>query len=285
MPDDLITEIRSVSIEERRTDGTVYRLLTIAHATAIAARWKIPLAGVELTALQNGITPQRYGRNRATLALEDQTRLLTASVAVIGLGGLGGTVVELLARTGIGGLHLVDGDRFDGSNLNRQILCREEDLGRSKAKRAAERVADINPAVQAFCYPRFFRSAAEPLLPDEIEVIIDCLDNVPDRFRLEAAAEERGIPLVSAAVAGMAGQVTVIFPGDRTLVRIYGEKHQAPATGVEGTLGTLAPVVTLVSAMQCSECVKLLLGRADVLRNRMMVVDLWQNSFGVMELV
>jgi molybdopterin/thiamine biosynthesis adenylyltransferase len=284
MPDDLITEVQNVCIEDQRPDGTMYRLLTIEHAAAIAARRQIPLAAVESAALQNGITPQRYGRNMATLTLEDQARLLTASVAVIGLGGLGGTVVELLARTGIGRLHLVDGDRFDGSNLNRQILCREEDLGRSKAERAAERVARINPAVQVFCYPCFFRSALEPGLPQGIEVIIDCLDNVPDRFRLESAAEALRIPMVSAAVAGMSGQVTVILPGDRTLARIYGEAYQSPATGVEDTLGTLAPVVGLVSALECTECIKLLVGRPGVLRKRMLLIDLWHNLFDVMDL-
>ena len=104
-----------------------------ANQRRLVERYGPDHKSVQLAALQHGVIPEVYARNQKRLSSEDQIKLLQSHVAVIGLGGLGGTVTEILARIGIGTLTLVDGDRFDDSNLNRQLLSSTEVLGKQKA--------------------------------------------------------------------------------------------------------------------------------------------------------
>jgi len=113
-----------------------------------AARWfGATLGEVEEVALAAGLLPARYRRNRETVSTADQLRLRRSRVAVIGCGGLGGYLVEQLARLGVGRLAVIDPDVFEEHNLNRQLLSSPAALGRPKVEVAAERVAAVNPAV------------------------------------------------------------------------------------------------------------------------------------------
>src|SRR5512147_1622181 len=129
-------------------DGTPFRGLGVAQVTELAREHSADGREVEAAALAAGVVPLRYSRNMRSLSCEDQTVLLGAAAAVVGLGGLGGTVVEILARLGVGRLAVIDGDRFEDSNLNRQLLSSVEDLGRSKADVARERIHRVNPSVK-----------------------------------------------------------------------------------------------------------------------------------------
>ncbi len=108
----------------------------------------LSLKEIQLAALKEGLTPQRFERNMGTLGREGQIKLLRSTVAVAGCGGLGGLIIDLLARSGVGMMHIADGDTFAPSNLNRQILSSEEHLGKEKAATAAERVRSINEALE-----------------------------------------------------------------------------------------------------------------------------------------
>ena len=229
----------------------------------------------------------RYARNRETLSLEDQERLGRQRVAVLGLGGLGGGVCEMLARVGVGYLTLVDGDRFEASNLNRQLLSREDILGQSKAEAAAQRVAAVNSQVRVQTFDTFAGADTIGTMIEGADLLIDCLDAIDDRFMAQDAAQAAGIPLVSGAIAGSSGQVTVILPGDRGFELIYGPRSREgrPEKGVEQITGNLAPTAMFVAALQVSECIKVLLGRENILVNRLLVADLFQNSYEMIELV
>lgn len=266
-------------------DGRTYRSLSPEAVRALAGRWGRPGWDVEAEALAAGILPERYARNFRTFTPADQARLLRSRVAVVGLGGLGGTVVEILAREGVGRLTLIDGDAFEASNLNRQLFSLPELLETPKAAAAAHRVARVNPSVETVVHPVFLNAENAGVLLEGAELVVDCLDNLTDRFALEAAAREKGIPLVSAAIGGVAGHITTIFPEDAGLTLIYGPPESAGKKGAERSLGTLPHAITVLSALECSEAVKLLRGAAPDLRNRLLLMDLADTTFQVLDLV
>ncbi|MBC2744671.1 MAG: HesA/MoeB/ThiF family protein [Desulfosarcina sp.] len=230
---------------------------------------------VEIAALREQILPDRYLRNMKTLSEADQIRLLESAVCIVGLGGLGGLVTETLARMGIGRFYLVDGDMFEAHNLNRQLLSSIDRIGMPKVEAAVMRVKTINPGLEVNATGAFLTSENADTLVGSCNIVVDCLDNIQSRFILEAAAKRAGIPMVSAAVAGISGHVTTIFPEDKGLENIYGPEDQLNmAKGAETRLGCLAPGVNLVASLECMEVVNLLLNPQKALRNRLLVIDL-----------
>ncbi|MCG8636089.1 MAG: HesA/MoeB/ThiF family protein [Desulfobacterales bacterium] len=231
---------------------------------------------------------ERYARNFNTLSRADQEKLGQAHVAVIGLGGLGGGVCEFLARTGVGRLTLVDGDCFDATNLNRQLLSREDVLGNSKAEEAGKRVGLINSGVEVSVHHAFIREDNLADLLEGTDLVVDCLDTIHSRFLLQDAAGSLNIPLVSGAIAGVTGQVTVIFPGDRGFELIYGRPETSgddPGRGIETRTGNISFCAGFTASLQASETLKILLGKGEVLRNKLLIADLWTNTVEVMDLI
>jgi molybdopterin/thiamine biosynthesis adenylyltransferase len=227
----------------------------------------------------------RYARNFQSISLSEQVLLADTRVCVVGLGGLGGGVVEMLARIGIGTLDLVDGDRFDETNLNRQLLSTEKGIGTPKSRAARERVAAINTSVKVNAFDMFLDRENAHEIMGYAHVVVDCLDSIGDRFLLQELARSRNIPLVSGAIAGTTGQVTVIYPQDLGFELIYGDFREQPAAGIEKQLGNLPHCALLVASLQCSEVIKVVLGRGDILRNRLLICDLMTNTFEVMQLI
>ncbi|MDD9304546.1 MAG: HesA/MoeB/ThiF family protein [Desulfobacter sp.] len=229
----------------------------------------------------------RYLRNFNSLSLADQNRLKTSHVAVIGLGGLGGTVCELLARIGVECLTLVDGDRFNSTNLNRQVLSREDNLGCFKADEAKKRIEKINSSVKIGIHKVFAGPENIQALIRDADLVMDCLDTISDRFVLELAAQKGKKPLVSGAIAGGTGQVTVIFPQDRGFELIYGSPASIDASkkGIETQVGNLSYCACFIASLQVSEAVKILIGKGEVLRNKLLIADLWTHTLEVMDLI
>lgn len=227
---------------------------------------------------------ERYSRNHNSLSREEQTLLNGSRVSIIGLGGLGGGVVETLARIGVGSLFLVDGDRFDTTNLNRQILSTEALVGHPKAEAARSRVMAVNSDVRVTACNSFLDDSNVDAAVDGADIVIDCLDSVDTRFLLEAACKSAGVPLVSGAIAGTLGQIITIFPEDPGLSLVYGERSAKRAEGVENEMGNLSYCAMFVAALQASEAVKVLLNRGELLRNRLLIADLMALSFDIIEL-
>ncbi len=226
----------------------------------------------------------RYNRNFNTLSPEEQKRLGESKVLVLGLGGLGGGVCEMLARVGVGKLTLVDGDTFETSNLNRQLLSQEHLIGRPKAVAAKDRIAAVNSEVTVTCIEKTLN---ESNLYESIKnqhIVVDCLDSISTRFKLQDAARQASIPIVSGAIAGVTGQVTTIFPEDKGYELIYGKNGREQSNGVETRTGNIAYCALFVAAIQSSECIKVILNRGDILRNKLLIAELWTNTFEVMDL-
>lgn len=280
----LVNEIRSNAVPKKFRDNIPYSSLPVGQVALLARKYNVSGHQIEIEALQAGIVPERYTRNLRTFSLQDQATLLQSRVSVVGLGGLGGGVTEILARIGVGNLNLMDGDTFEDSNLNRQFLSTHEGLATPKAVAAVERVQAVNASVVVEAHTEFLDADNAAGLLAGSNVVVDCLDSLKFRFILEEACKTAGIPLVSAAVAGVAGHVTTIFPEDPGLKLIYGERDRIPEKGAEASLGTLPQCVTILSALETSEVVKVLLKKGSLLRNKLLVVDLMDNTMEVLKL-
>ena len=275
MSDALDARLFALAEASTLSDDTPCQTISVAAVARLAEDTGLTGRQVEIAALKNRILPDRYLRNRHSLSESDQIRLLQSAVCIVGLGGLGGMVTETLARLGIGRLTLLDGDTFEAHNLNRQLLSGTGAIGSAKADAAARRVHTINPGLEVTASQIYL--TADNALPwlENCNLVVDCLDTIRSRFVLEKAAKGAGIPMISAAVAGISGHVTTIFPEDYGLETIYGPEAQLTAEkGEETRLGCLAPGVNLIASLECAEVIKVLLKRPNALRNRLLVVDL-----------
>jgi len=256
--------------------GREVEILEDAQASKVAEECHSTLHNIYIEAMTLGICPYRYIRNREAVSLQEQLRLAKSRVAVIGAGGLGGQVILLLARMGIGTLVVVDYDVFDETNLNRQALSSMETLGKPKPEAAVATVSSINPGVKVIpCQGKLDSSNAPEILKGS-NVVVDALDNVQDRFLLERTTKKLGIPLVHGALAGFEGQVMTIFPDDPGLKHLYrnegagGDKSKRP----ESILGVPTLTPSLIATLEAMEVLKVILKREQIFRNIMVHVDL-----------
>lgn len=236
-----------------------------------------------LSQLMSGKMPERYLRNLGTIGIAGQLRLLRSKVAVIGAGGLGGHVIELLARQGIGHLLVMDGDSFVCHNLNRQILATELTLGMNKAVAAASRVAAVNSDVEVSAVPQMLDAGNAPALLAGMDVIVDALDTISSRHVLLQAARELHIPLVHAAIAGFTGQVATVLPGETGIPALFARSTDSDR-GVETLLGNPAATPAFAAALQVQEVVKLITGVGQPLRGQLLYFDLAYNLFETIQM-
>jgi molybdopterin/thiamine biosynthesis adenylyltransferase len=227
---------------------------------------------VEETALKLNILPSRYQRNRQTISTAQQLTLFQSKVAVIGCGGLGGYIIEELARLGIGNIKAIDPDVFEEHNLNRQILCSIPVLGKSKAEVAEARVRDINPAVHLIPIKDAFSKANGVELLHDINVVVDALGNIPTRIELAETCETLGIPLIHGAIGGWYGQITTQLPGDQTIQKIYGQRSEV--RGMEKVLGNPSFTPAIIASMEVAETCKLLLNQGTSLHKRILFINI-----------
>jgi len=239
------------------------RGLAIDGLVSAAGQWDASLhfdlgfAEVEEAILELGLCPARYQRNRHTIPCAGQLALLRSKAVVIGCGGLGGYVIEQLARLGVGRIDAVDPDVFEEHNLNRQILCTVANLGQYKVTAAARRVGDLNPAVKLVPHRRAFSAANGRELLAGATVVVDALDNMTARLELVALCRDLGIALVHGAIAGWYGQVATQLPGED--ISPFLSRADPAAKGVETKLGNPSFTPALVASLQVAQACKVML--------------------------
>ena len=199
---------------------------------------------------------RRYERNLPALSEAECLLLRKKRVLIVGCGGLGGHIIDQLARIGIGSLKVVDGDVFDESNLNRQLLSDVTKLGISKAKAAADHIACINPAVAVEAVNVFMSAENVQELIAGCDIVIDALDNIPARRILADACAKAKLPYVYGAISGWVAQAALSMPEDRLIDRLYPEEIEIRDKSV------LSFTPALCASMQVALCVKYLTGRA-----------------------
>jgi len=279
MNSDVGNLIREYSGLVRASTGKEYIGIDLSSIRRVASQVGISVREAEIAALELEVIPVRYFRNIDSLGSSGQARLLLSSVAVVGAGGLGGLVIELLSRVGIGNIIIIDGDRFTEDNLNRQILCREDDIDRLKAEVGAQRVRAINSAIEVTPHPVFLTEENAADLLAESQVVVDALDRISIRILLEKVIGELNIPLVHGAIGGFLGQVTTVMPGSNILSSLYGGEPAGAARGIEAVLGTPTVTPAVIAALEVMEVIKLLLGKGTPLQDGLLYLELENSIF------
>ncbi|HEB70313.1 MAG TPA: HesA/MoeB/ThiF family protein [Desulfobulbus sp.] len=215
--------------------------------------------------------PEPLARNAGALGLKEQQKLRKSHVIICGCGGLGGQVIESLARIGVGRLTLFDPDRFSPSNLNRQLGALTETLGNNKAEVLADRVGRIHDLCRVKALAMDFRETDRFINAD---VVVDCLDNDTARRDLATRCLKQSLPLVHGAVNGWYGQIGIQLPGGNLLERLYPKQSRTTEPPP-----VLSFTPSLVACLQAAETVKLLIGRPSQLINGWLSVDLLHGDF------
>lgn len=226
------------------------------------------------------VMKNRYERNVSALSEKEVLELHTKRVCVVGCGGLGGYIVEILARIGVLNITIVDYDVFDVNNLNRQLFSAENLLGVSKVDAAASRIASINSDVIIRTVKEKLDDTNAANIIADHDIVVDALDNIQTRSTLSKACDNKNIPMVHGSIGGWFGQVACIFPGDGLIKKIYKDTGER---GIEKKLGNLPFTASTVASIQCAECIKLLLGR-QTMKNSLMQIDLLHGELNVIDL-
>ena len=224
------------------------------------------------------ITNEKYIRQIMLFGEEGQEKLKNAKVFVAGAGGLGSPVSTYLAVAGVGKIILADFDSVDLSNLNRQFLHHEKDIGREKIKSAEEKLLSMNPEIKVETIREKITDENAGSIVPPCDLIIDALDNFDTRHVLNRLAVERNIPLIHGAVSGYRGQATTIIPGKTPcLCCIFPSSFKKEVFPVLGT----TPGV--IGSIQANEAIKYLTGQGKLLENRLLLWDGLSCSFSELD--
>lgn len=219
----------------------------------------------------------RYGRHilLPEIDIAGQEKLAAASVLILGVGGLGSPVAMYLASAGVGKLILIDDDTVELSNLQRQIAHTTAALGKLKVDSAAALLNLLNPAVAVQTIAQRLRPEQLTAQVKTVDAVVDCSDNFPTRFALNAVCAHLGKPLISGAASRFEGQATVFIPSrpESPCYRcLYHEEGDA-LTGSCSENGVFAPLVGIIGSLQAAETLKILLGIGETLCGRLWLID------------
>ena len=233
-----------------------------------------------------GLTPEERGRYARHLMLpelgvEGQERLKQSAVLCVGAGGLGSSLLLYLAAAGVGRIGIVDGDLVEVSNLQRQVIHGTASLGGSKARSAANRIADLNPLCQVEVHEHMLDSHNALDLIGSYDLVCDGSDNFPTRFLVNDACVLKGRPLIYGSVQRFDGQVSVFnrnpdSPNYRDLLPDPPPAGAVPSCSEAGVMGVMPGLIGL---LQATEAIKLITGIGDCLDGRLLVVDALRMRF------
>ncbi len=229
----------------------------------------------------------RYSRQIVLneIGLEGQKKLLSAKVLVIGAGGLGSPALLLLAAAGVGNIGIVDFDKVDISNLQRQILYDELQIGILKAYAAKEKLAKINSKINIFTYPEKLSINNALNILSNYDFVIDGTDNFPTRYLINDICVALDKPFVMGAIHKFEGQVSVFNyknssgnpgPTYRCLYPVSPKQEQFPNCAQLGVLGSLT---SIIGSIQANEVIKMITGSGNVLSGEMLIFNILNNSF------
>lgn len=262
-------------IEKNYASGEAVLVAPHAAVRDISRKLGLDLHCVEREVFSAGAVPERYVRNMSTFTAEQQRRIFQSKVVMVGLGGLGGHLLEALARAGVGHIVACDGDVFEPSNLNRQRLAVESSLSSKKSEAAFEMVREVNPAVFLDVRSKYIEDDFESFVSGA-DLVADCLGGLTYRAMLKDAAAKEKITMVTASVAGWAGVVSTVFPGGNSPSDFFGSSD-----GLEEDLGTQVPAILTAVGLQAGEILKILSGQDAGLKDKAMMFDLKKMYFDV----
>ena len=248
------------------------KTISFENIFKLSQSYQKPLIEIEKTSLKNNIIPLRYLKNFQSINLKKQLQLLNSNISLVGLGGLGGCIIETLARIGVRKIKVADNDFFEESNLNRQALSTMDNIGFSKIDIAQKKIAKINPSIIFEAENKFIdKNNIDDFLKDT-DILIDALGGLETRQILQTAASKNNIPLLTGAIAGWSGYVSLVMPqkkGPANFMNKTDAKNDA-----EKTLGSLAPLANLVASIMSAQLISVLCKEKTSLKNKMLIIDL-----------
>ena len=211
---------------------------------------------------------KRYQRQILLFGEAGQEKLKGAKVFIAGAGGLGSSVAIYLAVAGIGKITIADHDSVELSNLNRQILHRDSEIGKNKADSAREKLTRMNPNIEVVVtLPTIEPGNADKLVGDA-DLIVDAMDNFPTRYLLNKVALTKNVPLFFGAVNGFYGQTTTIIPGKTACLRCI-----FPAPPPSEVFPVVGATPGIIGCIQATEVIKYIVGLGSLLENRLLIWD------------
>jgi adenylyltransferase/sulfurtransferase len=219
---------------------------------------------------------QRYSRQimLEEIGFTGMEKLKNATVCVVGAGGIGNPVATLLSAMGVGKLRIIDRDVIEISNLHRQHLYSEDDIGKVKVEVAAERLKKINPAVEIEARPISVTKYNAGSIVEGADVVIDALDSIDARYALNDACLEHKLPFIYAGALGMLGSVCTILPGQSACLRCMFPQLAEEDMPTCSTEGVHPSILYLVGGIQVSEAVKIITGQKPSLQDKLLYIDL-----------
>ena len=223
---------------------------------------------------------ERYARQLMLpgFGAEAQRRLSQSTILLVGVGGLGSTLSQLLCAAGVGRLILLDADRVSASNLQRQILYRTDQVGQPKVMHAAESLRRLNPHVQIEAYDEFLTPANARLRAEGCNLIADGSDNAAARYLMNDLCVGLGIPYVYGSIMDFYGQAAVFNLTEKSATYrcLFPETESSIPTTPKGVI---APLPALIASIQAQECIKILTGTCgEPLDNRLLLWDMQTHS-------
>jgi len=231
--------------------------------------------------MMEDIFPKALTKNFSALCKKDQKKLLNSRVFVVGCGGLGGYVLEILARMGVGSLIFADGDVFEETNLNRQLFSTTENLGKNKAICAKERIRQIAPFCRTYAIDRFLNLNEIEFYIKEVDVVIDAIGGIRFKADLIATAQKQKIPIITGAIAGFEGFISCVLPDSNPPLDFF---QGSDMEGAENILGSPAPSVSLIATLQAFEAISYICWQRFHLVNKVFYVSLKDFSFTTLSL-
>lgn len=228
---------------------------------------------------------ERYLRQLELLGYVGQDRLRNAKVVVAGVGGLGSVVSTYLVAAGVGRVVLFDNGILELSNLNRQIIYSEEDLGSYKVDAAIKRLKKLNSEVDIVGYVEDVKSAKFEEEVRDSDLIVDCLDNWKSRIVVDKVSWRLKKPLVHGGISEFYGQVTTVVPGITKCLRcILNLDEERLDASTEKPPQVIGPTPGVVGSIEAVEAIKLITGVGELLTNKLLVIDLKRHEFALLKL-
>ncbi|WP_319506807.1 HesA/MoeB/ThiF family protein [uncultured Methanolobus sp.] len=218
---------------------------------------------------------ERYSRQIMLFGEDGQERLKDARVFIAGAGGLGCPIALYLAVAGVGRLRIADRDSVELSNLNRQVLHWESDIGREKVLSAGDKLQAANPHISVETFHLTIDESNIRELIGDADIIVDAMDNYPVRYLLNKVAHEKGIPLIHGAIRGFDGQAMTIIPGESACFNCV--FPSPPPTEVFPVVGVTPGIIAMI---QANEVIKYLVDAGELLTNRLLI---WNGLYSEME--
>lgn len=218
---------------------------------------------------------ERYSRNILIegFGAEGQEKLKRAKILVVGAGGLGSPVLLYLAASGVGTLGIVDYDRVDVSNLQRQIIHFTSDVGCHKTDSAAEKLRLLAPDICIQLHNEPFDVENAVSLVDKYDFVIDCCDNFDTKYLINDICVQQKKPYSHGSVVGMRGEVMTYLPGYRCYRSFFETPPNPPEACTSSKNGILGAVAGIVGSIQATEAIKYLVGMGELLVDKLLVID------------